>query len=165
MRTILEFEEPRPELWQVLDDGVMGGMSRSRISFDGSEALFEGEVSLENQGGFASVRTDLGLTDLGAFDGLAIRAEGQGLRFQLRLRIDADEDGVSYAAGFDAPDGEPKQVRIPFSSFRPTRRGEIVADAPPLDPALVHQLGFLIADGHQGPFRLRVEWVRAYRRR
>ena len=43
--------------WQVVNDDVMGGVSTSRFSVTNGVAVFRGEVSLENNGGFASVRS------------------------------------------------------------------------------------------------------------
>lgn len=55
---IHRFETPvSTQLWQAINDGVMGGVSVSRLRFDSTGyAVFEGVVSLENNGGFASVR-------------------------------------------------------------------------------------------------------------
>ena len=163
MHTVVELDEKTADRWRIVNDGVMGGLSRSRIVFDGSVATFEGEVSLENRGGFASVRTSLGRTDLSDWNGIALRVEGGGATFQLRLRTDDEWDGVAYRARFEAPVGDVQTVRVPFSAFEPAWRGRVVADAAPLDPSRIEQIGFLIADGHEGPFRLRVEGIDAYR--
>ena len=55
------------DAWYVLNDTVMGGRSQSRIvaAAEGTVA-FAGVVSLENYGGFASVRTTPQARDLGA---------------------------------------------------------------------------------------------------
>ena len=43
--------------WRVVDDGVMGGKSLGNFRLDASgHGVFEGEISLENNGGFSSVR-------------------------------------------------------------------------------------------------------------
>ena len=43
--------------WQVVNDGVMGGRSYGNLTRSGdSEALFSGNLSLENNGGFSSIR-------------------------------------------------------------------------------------------------------------
>ena len=43
--------------WQAIDDRVMGGVSASHMRHDpAGHGVFAGEVSLENNGGFASVR-------------------------------------------------------------------------------------------------------------
>ena len=48
-----EAEQP----WSSIDDPVMGGVSRSRMSVRNGIAEFAGVVSLENNGGFASTRS------------------------------------------------------------------------------------------------------------
>ena len=163
MRTLVGLHEKAADRWLVVNDGVMGGLSNSRISFEGSVATFEGEVSLENGGGFASVQAPLGLTDLTEWDGIALRVTGDGATYQLRLRTDGGSDGIAYRARFEAPEGELRTVRLPFSAFEPTWRGRVVANAEPLNPARIEQVGLLIADGHRGPFRLRFDSICAYR--
>tara|TARA_B110000196_G_scaffold262804_1_gene234824 strand:- start:34 stop:516 length:483 start_codon:yes stop_codon:yes gene_type:complete len=43
--------------WQIVNDDVMGGVSTSRFQILTNGAVFSGVVSLENNGGFASVRS------------------------------------------------------------------------------------------------------------
>jgi NADH dehydrogenase [ubiquinone] 1 alpha subcomplex assembly factor 1 len=42
----------------------------------------------------------------------------------------------------------------------PTFRGRVLSGEPPLDPAKVTSVGFLIADKQDGPFRLEVAWIK-----
>ncbi len=162
MRTVVELDEGTSDRWQIVNDGVMGGRSQSRISFDDDGAVFEGRVSLENDGGFASVRAVLPPTDLSAWEGVAVRVDGGGRTFQLRIRTDDAWDGVAYRANFETPAEGAIEIFVPFRDFEPTWRGRILTDRGPLDTTKVQQIGFLIADGKEGPFRLRVEWIRAY---
>lgn len=56
---LLSFAAPEAaQQWQAVNDGVMGGVSdgRFKITADGTLEFF-GTLSLENNGGFASVRT------------------------------------------------------------------------------------------------------------
>ena len=163
VHTIVDLDRRTADRWQIVNDGVMGGLSRSRMSFDGPVATFEGEVSLANNGGFASVRTSVDRMDLSDWDGIELRIEGRGGTFQLRLRTDDRSDGVAYRARFVAPDGEFGSVRIPFTAMEPTWRGRVLPDVPPLDPSRIEQVGFLIADGQEGAFRLQVERIGTYR--
>ena len=60
MRSVIhQFDTPSStQDWHPINDGVMGGASISQLRFDSAgHAVFEGEVSLHNNGGFASVRT------------------------------------------------------------------------------------------------------------
>ncbi|MDP1650111.1 MAG: CIA30 family protein [Rubrivivax sp.] len=59
---LFDFRDPlTANDWAAIDDRVMGGISRSRLRHDPKgHAVFEGEVSLERNGGFASVRSSPG---------------------------------------------------------------------------------------------------------
>jgi NADH dehydrogenase [ubiquinone] 1 alpha subcomplex assembly factor 1 len=141
--------------WSAIDDSVMGGVSRSHMRHDpAGHAVFEGIVSLENRGGFASVRSrplSLGVPGAVAY---LLEVRGDGKRFKLNLRTNDDFDGVNYQAEFEAPAGTWTRVRLAVSEFRPTFRGRHVPGAPPLDPARVRQLGLMIADRQAGSFAL-----------
>ena len=162
--TVLDFTEAASiDVWFPIDDGVMGGCSRSRLVHDPAGfAVFEGVVSLENGGGFASVRRrpdDLGVPGAAGF-GLEVR--GDGRRYKLQLRTDDGFDGLSYQVGFEAPSDGWTPWRWPLTAFIATFRGRPVADAPPLDPARVRQIGLLIADRQAGPFRLALRSLSAW---
>lgn len=45
--------------------------------------------------------------------------------------------------------------------FVPTFRGRVLSDVPPLNPAKVSSVGFIIADKQDGAFRLEIAWMRA----
>jgi monofunctional biosynthetic peptidoglycan transglycosylase len=161
-RVVLDFASPETASWRAVNDGVMGGLSQSGLRLtQGGTAVFAGNVSLENNGGFASVRAWLGEVDLSAYDRLAVRVRGDGQRYRLRLRTDDRFDGIAYQASFDAALDEWQEVEIPLSSFVPTFRGRTLRDVPPLNTAKISQIGFMIADKQEGRFRLEIAWVRA----
>jgi hypothetical protein len=160
---VADFGDSNSGLWRAINDGVMGGLSQSGMSVTESGiGVFAGHVSLENNGGFASVRTSLGDTDLSAFSGLALRVKGDGRRYRLRLRTDNRFDGVAYQATFETSREGWQVVELPFDAFLPTYRGRTLRDVPPLNTAAIYQLGFMIADKQEGRFRLEIDWVRAY---
>ena len=149
--------------WQVVNDGVMGGLSRSEFVTDGEAAgVFRGNVSLANNGGFASVRTVPGDYGLDGFDGVAIKVRGDGKRYSFRLRMDNRFDGVAWKQDFDTEAGEWMTVWLPFAGFEPTWRGRRVPNAPALDPDRIRQFGLLIADKQVGPFRIEVGEIAGY---
>jgi hypothetical protein len=162
-RELFVFDDPASvEEWHPIDDAVMGGVSHSRLRHDPAGfAVFEGVVSLDRGGGFASVRSrprDLGATGAVAY---ALDVRGDGRRYKLSLRTDEAFDGVNYQAAFDAPVGAWTTVRIRVSDFAATLRGRRVAGAPPLDAARVRQAGFVIADAQAGAFALAIRSIRA----
>jgi NADH dehydrogenase [ubiquinone] 1 alpha subcomplex assembly factor 1 len=138
-----------------IDDRVMGGRSASRLRHDAAgHAVFEGEVSLQDGGGFASVRSRA----LALGDALAatcvLEVLGDGKRYKLNLRTDELFDGVSYQAAFEPPPGVWARRRLPLASFVPHWRGRPVEGVPALRPGSLRQLGRTIADRQAGKFAL-----------
>lgn len=165
--TLFEFHtEKSVRSWYAQNDVVMGGVSTGGFvhvppgAGGAGAGRFHGEVSLENNGGFAQVRCDAASFDLTGFDGIELQVKGDGRRYQLRLRTDAER--VAYAHPFRAGDAW-QRIRLPFRGFEPTFRGRRVPDAPSLDPAAIRAVGFLIGDGQQGGFALEIRAVTAYR--
>jgi monofunctional biosynthetic peptidoglycan transglycosylase len=162
MTHLIDFSNPDPTVrWYVVNDGVMGGRSTSDIELtDEGTGMFSGYVSLENNGGFASIRATFESLDLSPYSGLALRVKGDGRSYQVRLRLGGSFDGVAYSAAFETDPGEWQEIRLPFTEFEPTFRGRRPRGAGPLDPSRIRQVGFLIGDKREGPFRLEVAWVK-----
>lgn len=153
---------PGAETWPNIDDPVMGGRSRSRMSLANDAAVFEGVVSLENNGGFASVRSVPAEHELQGFDGIALRVLGDGHTYGVRLRTDSRLDGVSYQAKITTEAGRWTEVRLPFESFVPVFRGRQIRGHPSLDPGAIRTFGLIISDQQEGPFRLEIDRIEAY---
>jgi monofunctional biosynthetic peptidoglycan transglycosylase len=162
MTAVIDFDAPQ-EPWQSIDDAVMGGVSHSEMVISDGIAVFRGVVSLDNNGGFASVRSQPRLHDLSELEGLVVRVRGDGKRYGFRVRTTSRFDGVSYQVALETPAGEWREVVLPFDRFEPVFRGRRVADAPALDPGTIRTFGLIIAGSQAGPFRLELEWIRGYR--
>ena len=88
--------------WLNVNDSVMGGLSKSKFSLgDNNTAVFSGNVTLENYGGFASTRTKAMQFQLDGFKEILIRVKGDGKKYQYRIRTDDRFDGVSYRYHFE----------------------------------------------------------------
>lgn len=162
---ISNFDKPgEGKIWRVINDGVMGGISSSTWNItENGAAVFAGNVSLENNGGFASVRSAVGTYDLSKYKGIALRIKGDGKRYNLNLKTDAEFDSILYQAEFETEKEKWQLIELPFSRFVPTYHGFVPPDAPKLDTKEIRRLGFLIADKQKGPFRLEIAWIKAYR--
>ena len=147
--------------WFIVNDGVMGGVSQSSAKLTADQTmLFTGNVSLENNGGFASVRHVADMISFTDSKGVALRVKGDGNKYQLRFRTSNRFDGVAYMVSFETKRDEWLDLVFPWDRFSPTFRGRTVK-APPLAPEKIGQVGFLIADKQQGPFRLEVASIHA----
>lgn len=157
----LDFQDPHAvEGWQPLDDRVMGGVSLSAFTHHpDSYAVFAGVVSLDNGGGFASVRHPHLLLGDPTTEAYRLRVRGDGKRYKFNLRMDAELDGVNHQAIFQPPLGRWVDIVLPLSMFSTRLRGRAVPDAPSLEPGRVQQVGWMIGDRQAGDFRLEIQSV------
>jgi len=142
--------------WRAINDDVMGGVSRGGLHGEEGVGVFSGETSLENNGGFASVRREPEAFDLSDASGVVLRVCGDGRRYQLRLYTDQLPPGAAYRASFQPAAGEWQRVALSWPEFEPVFRGRLLGDVPPIDPARIAQVGLMIVDRAAGPFRLAV---------
>lgn len=150
--------------WQSIDDRIMGGVSRSSVEHVSKQGMkFSGTVSLENHGGFASIRANVTDLDLSDFQRLTLRVKGDGKSYKLSLRTDDFFDGVSYQATFTTRQETWQEVTLPFDSFTPTHHGIRLSTVAPLDARQIKSFGLFIADGQQGQFQLLVAWIKGFK--
>jgi NADH dehydrogenase [ubiquinone] 1 alpha subcomplex assembly factor 1 len=165
-QSLTEFtsEENKQLKWQIVNDGVMGGLSKGAISYPSSDTVkFSGNLSLKNNGGFSMMRTGPVKYDLSNELGLLLRVKGDGRSYEARMESDARflRWKVSFAGSFDTVDGQWQEVKIPFESFKGGFRGKDLPKAV-LDPSQIASLGILLADKQEGPFQLEIDWIRTY---
>ena len=161
LTTLFDFTDPNAaNAWHAIDDRVMGGISQSRLKHDpASHAVFEGEVSLEQNGGFSSVRSSPGERGLLGAGICLIELRGDNKHFKLSLLTDDGFDSLNYQASF-APKGTDWQtLHLPLADFRASFRGREVTDAPALAPARIRQVGLMIAARQAGPFELHIRRI------
>lgn len=148
--------------WTSVNDDVMGGISKGGFRINNAGILeFAGVVSLENNGGFASIRSRPGTHDLSGYEGLLVRVRGDGKRYACNIRTDFEIMAGSYQQRFETKKNEWQEIALPFRDFVATSFGQVMRDAPKLDTAKIPSFGFTISDKQTGPFRLEVDWISA----
>jgi Complex I intermediate-associated protein 30 (CIA30) len=160
--------------WGAVDDVVMGGISESQIASVPEGALFSGNVSTANSGGFVSVRTRNfePALDLSAAQGLQLRVKGDGQHYKFLLRSDVGWDSVAFAFAFDTIAAEWLTVLIPFAELRPVFRAKTLPPDVVVNLAKVRSLQLMLSkfeyDGglnpkfQPGQFSLVVESIATY---
>ncbi len=150
-------------LWQPINDQVMGGLSSSGFRLDAAGwAVFEGTVSLQNNGGFASVRANTRALARAGAAGYLLHVLGDGKRYKFNLRTDDTLDGLTYQASFQPPAGVWTDITVLVAGMTPTYRGQLVPRAPRLQPERIRQVGWMIAHGQAGPFALGIRSVTVF---
>ena len=117
------------------------------------------EVLVENNGGFASSRLDIGKNNLNGIKFFEIKLKGDGNNYKLRLR--QKNMRASYSCDFKSQKNEWIIVQLPVENFRPTWRGYTYSNYPNLDLDKVNSLSLQISDKQEGKFNLAVEYIKA----
>lgn len=148
--------------WRTVNDSVMGGVSASRIAVpDDGIARFSGTLSLENNGGFASMRSNGKIPDLSSCDTMIVRAKGDGRTYQLRIRTERGWRSPDHSLSFSTTKGVWQEHRLPLAKFVPGWRGRKLRGVPPIDPAQIQSIGILLGDKKPGRFELFIDWIKA----
>lgn len=162
------------ETWGAVDDVVMGGVSQSNLKLAQSKAVFSGNVSTANNGGFASVRTKNFNPpwDLSAYEGIQLRVKGDGKRYKFITRCEGKWDGIGYCYSFDTLYDYWLTINIPFTDLIPVFRAKTVREAGNFDASKVYSMQLMLSkfeyDGQYNPkfdaglFALEIESIKTY---
>ncbi len=158
---ILNFNTQIPCQWDSVDDQIMGGSSQSQPDINKDTGLrFSGTVALDNNGGFASIRSKDSHYDLSQYSGLTLRLRGDGKSYKFSLRTDLFFDGVSYQITFTTQTDTWQEIYLPFADFIPTHHGIKLSTVAPMNISSIKSFGFFIADQQEGPFQIDVHWIK-----
>lgn len=110
--------------WQLVTDGVMGGLSQGQLSLDnykGRNCLrMRGNVTTENNGGFVQIAlslSDQGDFDASAYTGVEIEVAGNNELYNIHFRTaELWFPWQSYRSSFTAG-SDWQTYRIPFSEL------------------------------------------------
>lgn len=159
MKSISMLDPAEVNNWIVVNDTVMGGRSRARLVFNEDHLVFSGDLSLRNNGGFASVRRVYQSVEWQAGKPMQISIRGDGRRYQFRLRTNLYADGVAFVKEFTTTAGEWQTISFVEADFTPQFRGRLVSRAKALDFSEVAQMGFMLADKQEGDFTLHIKKI------
>lgn len=145
--------------WQIVNDGVMGGVSRSNLILnDEGNAVFSGQVSLDYNGGFASVRfnptQNLNVENL---QSIVIRCKGKPNRFQVRTKSSFRERH-SYIQYIEITETW-QEIEVAMEDMYPQFRGYEL-DMPNYPKIELGEFAFLIANKRYEDFQLEIDWIK-----
>jgi hypothetical protein len=160
-RFLFRFDNPdSAKPWQTVNDGVMGGRSVGRFKINEEKKMeFFGVLSLQNNGGFASVRARGGILGLKKDDMIVARVRGDGRQYNFNFYAQENLGGYSYRQSFKTKKDEWIEVEFPIEKLVATWRGRVFPNET-LDPGQVTGLGFQLGDKKAGPFKLEVDWIK-----
>ncbi|NEN22357.1 CIA30 family protein [Cryomorpha ignava] len=143
--------------WIIVDDVVMGGESAGtfKLNADGF-GVFEGNISLANNGGFSSVRYQFEKTSVKGFTKISIKLRGDGKNYQFRIKANSG-DYYSYIAPFSTS-GEWQEIEIPLKDMYPSYRGRRL-DQPNFSAESIEEITFLIGNKKNEQFKLLIDKI------
>lgn len=146
--------------WTVVNDGVMGGLSKSTATITQNSLLFKGRVSLENNGGFASIRSEKGKFDLSNFTVVRIKFRSIGRDFSLRLASSELYYKPNYKHNFSSETGEWEIAELKLSDFKEFTMGQSSGSAVSKEKLEnIIRIGIILSDKKEGPFELEIDYI------
>lgn len=143
--------------WRVVDDTVMGGRSDgSFLLSSAGHAVFKGEVSLANNGGFSSVRYRFPTKKVEGFSTIKIRLKGDGKQYQFRVKS-SQYDRHSYIYIFQTT-GDWETIEVPLSEMVPKFRGRSL-NLSNYPGQIMEEIAFLIGNKRAEAFSLVLERI------
>lgn len=162
-QTLFDFAAPTNSTWQIINDEVMGGRSASQFEITNGVAVFRGTVSLANNGGFASVRSQPAPPPAESADCFLFRVRGDGRTYKFTARMRQNFEQANYQCAFPTKPGAWQELRVALKDFKPSFRGRNLSGEPPLTATEINSVGFLISDQQSGAFQLEVAWIKLVR--
>jgi NADH dehydrogenase [ubiquinone] 1 alpha subcomplex assembly factor 1 len=158
-KVLFDFADPAAMRgWQVEDDGVMGGVSRGNLTHnEAGHAIFRGEVSLENNGGFSSIQNNFAPLDVSKYQHAIIRLKGDGKDY--RFIVESDTNARHYYVAEFTTNGEWQEIKIPLRAMYPVRRGDRL-NIPDYPAETMSQVRFMIANGRAESFQLEIASIK-----
>lgn len=158
MKNIYSFStQTNLEEWRIVNDGVMGGISKSSLLItDSGHGQFSGHVSLANNGGFASIQlsTNVKLEEENKI--IVLRVKGDGKRYEFRLKGNFSQT-ESYVHPF-ITSGKWEVIKLAISDFQPQFRG-LKLNSPNFDFKSIEQISFLIANKEEEDFKILIDSI------
>ena len=157
----VRFGSDMKEPWRTLNDGVMGGLSEGKVEMHDSTMFWTGQTRLENNGGFASVRSPWSHTNLTTMKGVVIRCKGKGGPFKLTLET-SERWWMPYAYASFAPSDDWQDVVLELNDFSwsQAQMGDLKSVSPARELSDVLRIGLMKYDGTAQRFELEVASIR-----
>ena len=148
--------------WRIVNDGVMGGLSSSKAIVKDDHIIFSGNVSLENNGGFASLRSSVKDYNFEKHNGIEIKIKGDGKRYSISMKETSYFTGYFYTKSFETKKDEWIVVQIPFDQFKLYYFGKETNSNKKIPLNNIKEISLLIGDKQAGEFKAEIDYIMLY---
>lgn len=158
MQIIFNFsQDSDSSQWYIINDDVMGGRSSANFTInEEGHGVFKGQISLENNGGFSSLRHRFKRINTTPYSKVLVRLKGDGKSYQFRVKTKAS-DYYSYVKTFGTSN-EWETIEIKLSEMQPIFRGRSL-NIGNYDSDSIEEITFLIGNKKAESFELIIDCV------
>jgi len=147
--------------WRVINDGVMGGLSRGQAKLTENSLFYTGDISLENNGGFSSLKAPFVRTDLSAFKTVVLRYRHSGHQLGLTFEWHPRFWRTYHKQILETTKGEWQTVRFDLNKipqFRLTGpTGRVMQEK---DLKRIIRIGFIASEKKSTSFEFEIDYLR-----
>ncbi|MFK7972989.1 MAG: CIA30 family protein [Bacteroidia bacterium] len=146
--------------WFTILDGVMGGRSSGQVAYNDESMVFTGAISLENNGGFSSMRSPVQEYDFSQFDTVKIRVRGDGRTYGFMLERQTGYRSPYFRYNFKTEADTWTEIDLPIAAFNGYIYGRKVIEG--LDKESlqsIDRMGVILADKNPGDFKLEIDYI------
>lgn len=159
----VNFGKKNTENWYVVNDVVMGGRSTGTISTNKKSVSFNGLLSLENNGGFASIRSSYEKYDLSNYNKVKIKYKAEGKQFAFLLELSEYWYKPYYKYYLNNTNEKWQEVEIDLEKFESYQIGQPNGEKLTKNKlSKIIRLGFMTTEKQPGPFNLEIDYIQFY---
>ncbi|AXG72339.1 Complex I intermediate-associated protein 30 (CIA30) [Kordia sp. SMS9] len=149
------------ERWKITNDGVMGGLSEGDYRITDDSVVFSGNISLENNGGFSSYRSNYQKRDLSSYKKIIIHYRSKQYAMGFTLEMDRRWYVPYYKVNLPTTDWKWVTKEIIFTDFDRYNIGR-KRDGKPTQNELANilRIGFISNEKKAGPFKIEIDYIK-----
>lgn len=147
--------------WRVINDGVMGGLSKGQVSFTTNTVRFVGTVSLANNGGFSSFRSPFQQMDLSPYKSVSLKVKTKGIACSFVMETNRRFYVPNYKQKLLADSEGWTEFELPLVDFKQYQLGRPTGNKlSQKAKSEIIRIGFITDEKREGPFHLEVDYIR-----
>ena len=159
-RILHDFQDQKQnQTWFQLNDDIMGGVSSGKFSFTKDILTFSGKLSLENRGGFASIRSKTDAMNLHGAKKFKLLVKGDGNDYYFNISSSNFIADPGFQAKFKTEKDKWQEIELALDDFSPAFGSR--SSTSNLDMSKVKIMGLIISDKQAGPFQIEIDWIKS----
>ncbi|WP_084443060.1 CIA30 family protein [Tenacibaculum soleae] len=143
--------------WYITNDDVMGGVSNSSMKLDEEKKMiFSGNVSLDNNGGFAMTRLPVNINFNTKKTKVVLKLKGDGKKYQFRIKA-KNNQRFWYIQSFQTSKST-EEIELPLNKFYASFRGYKL-NVDNFSATTITEIAILIGNKKNENFKLSIEKI------